>query len=100
MTRGPSPLAVAVVLLAATAGTAFPAPRRAEPKGCTAEIGPRPAADLLGECRRIAAIPGACRADLSCEALRAEIRQGCEEAGADASPVCELHIDPDDEEDE
>lgn len=91
-----SRLAVAILAVSLFAEPAVAAP------SCLAELGPKPAAELARQCREVAG-PGeaaACRPGRDCEQVRAAIRRGCEEAGADAPPFCEYQVDIDDDEED
>ena len=90
-------LAVLVVILAplhAAAGS----PRD---RSCTAQLGAKRAAELRRECLEVStAARPPCNAQNGCETIRSEIRRGCEALGADAPPVCERHVDIDDDEED
>ncbi len=90
-----------LIALALTVTVALPA--LAQPKrlpACEAELGARRAAELLRDCRAVSLDARACRPDAPCATLRDATRLACEEAGADALPPCERHVEIDDDEDE
>lgn len=95
--RPAAAVALVAFALAAASPASQAAPRRPAAKGCPSEIGAGPAADLVEECRQVRDGRGACRPDRSCEALRDEIRQGCEEAGGDPA-VCASRTGDDEDE--